>query len=70
MDQCLYALHCLSGILFFYLVSRACLRGHGPEVDDQASLLPFADDPLVARRVEQAIGKPVPAVAPDSAFQA
>lgn len=70
MDLCLYVLHCLSGVVCFYLLSRACLRGHAPEDVDQASLMPFADDPVVAQRVEKAIGKPVPALAPDAAFAA
>ncbi|KJK09922.1 MULTISPECIES: hypothetical protein [Pseudomonas] len=70
MDQWLYALHCINGVLFFYLVTSVCLRGHSREVDDQASLMPFADDPAVAQRVEQAIGKPVPAVKPDVALKA
>ncbi|MCW2271675.1 hypothetical protein D3C77_05910 [compost metagenome] len=70
MNEWLYALYCLSGVLFFYLVTSACLRGHDREVDDQTSLIPFADDPLVAQRVERAIGKPVPAVKPDAAFRA
>ncbi|QYX50282.1 cbb3-type cytochrome c oxidase subunit 3 [Pseudomonas tussilaginis] len=66
----MYALHCINGVLFFYLVTSVCLRGHSREVDDQASLMPFADDPAVAQRVEQAIGKPVPAVKPDVALKA
>ncbi|WP_233281619.1 cbb3-type cytochrome c oxidase subunit 3 [Pseudomonas tructae] len=70
MDDWLYALYCLSGVLFFYLVTSACLQRHSSEVDDQASLMPFADDPAVARRVEAATGKPVPAVAPDAALKA
>ncbi|MDD2046770.1 cbb3-type cytochrome c oxidase subunit 3 [Pseudomonas putida] len=70
MDQWLYALYCLTGVVFFYLVTSACLRGHSREVDDQVSLMPFADDPVAAQRVEQAIGKPVPAVKPDSALEA
>ncbi|CAI8730323.1 Cbb3-type cytochrome c oxidase subunit 3 [Pseudomonas donghuensis] len=70
MDDWLYALYCLSGVLFFYLVTSACLQRHNGEVDDQASLIPFADDPAVARRVEAATGKAVPAVAPDAALKA
>ncbi|MNH18577.1 hypothetical protein D3C77_45810 [compost metagenome] len=70
MNEWLYALYCLNGVVFFYLVTSVCLRGHSREVDDQASLMPFADDPAVAQRVEQAIGKPVPAVKPDVALKA
>ncbi|MEG1628496.1 MULTISPECIES: cbb3-type cytochrome c oxidase subunit 3 [Pseudomonas] len=70
MDQWLYAVYCLTGVLFFYWVTSACLRGHSPEVDDQVSLMPFADDPPAALRVEKAIGKPVPAVTPDAALKA
>ncbi|MGH8379996.1 cbb3-type cytochrome c oxidase subunit 3 [Pseudomonas sp.] len=70
MDQWLYALYCLTGVVFFYLVTSACLCGHSREVDDQVSLIPFADDPAVAQRVEQAIGKPVPTVKPDAALKA
>ncbi|MDN7142468.1 cbb3-type cytochrome c oxidase subunit 3 [Pseudomonas sp. JQ170] len=70
MNEWLYALYCLTGVLFFYLVTSACLRGHSREVDDQVSLIPFADDPLVAQRVAQAIGKPVPAEKPDAAMKA
>ncbi|TDF84369.1 cbb3-type cytochrome c oxidase subunit 3 [Pseudomonas sp. H9] len=70
MDSWIYALSCLTGVAFFYLVTSACLRGHSREVDEQVSLIPFADDPVVAQRVEQAIGKPVPAVRPDAALKA
>jgi hypothetical protein len=70
MNEWLYALYCLNGVVFFYLVTSVCLRGHSREVDDQVSLMPFADDPAAAERVEQAIGKPVPAVKPDAALKA
>ncbi|PPS64603.1 CcoQ/FixQ family Cbb3-type cytochrome c oxidase assembly chaperone [Pseudomonas sp. BRM28] len=56
--------------MFFYLITSACLRRHSDQVDDQASLIPFADDPVVARRVEQAIGRPVPAEAPEALLKA
>ena len=65
-----YAVSCLSALLFFYWVTTACLQRHTHDVDDEASLIPFADDPAVARRVEQAIGKTVPATAPPAAFKA
>lgn len=41
-----------------------CLNRHSAQSLDDASLIPFADDPEVARRVEQATGKTVKAVAP------
>ncbi|MFK0090213.1 cbb3-type cytochrome c oxidase subunit 3 [Pseudomonas sp. NPDC090755] len=69
MDEWWYALYCLAGVLFFYLVTSACLRGHSHEVDEHVSLMPFADDPAAARRVEVAIGKAVPARAPDARLE-
>jgi len=44
-----------------------CLRGQSDQSLDDASLMPFADDPEVARRVEQATGKQINAVAPEEA---
>jgi len=44
-----------------------CLRGESDKSLDDASLMPFADDPEVARRVEQATGKQINAVAPQVA---
>ncbi|MFL1390866.1 cbb3-type cytochrome c oxidase subunit 3 [Pseudomonas tritici] len=44
-----------------------CLRDQSDKSLDDASLLPFADDPEVARRVEQATGKQINAVAPEEA---
>lgn len=44
-----------------------CLRGRSDQSLDDASLMPFADDPEVARRVEQATGKQINAVAPEEA---
>ncbi|MBC3239584.1 hypothetical protein ACVWXR_003470 [Pseudomonas lurida] len=44
-----------------------CLRGESDKSLDDASLMPFADDPEVARRVEQATGKQINAVAPQAA---
>jgi len=43
------------------------LRGQSDQSLDDASLIPFADDPEVARRVEQATGKQINAVAPEEA---
>jgi hypothetical protein len=45
------------------------LRGQSKESLDEASLMPFADDPEVARRVELATGKRVNAVAPEETKQ-
>ncbi|PWB32426.1 CcoQ/FixQ family Cbb3-type cytochrome c oxidase assembly chaperone [Pseudomonas sp. SDI] len=70
MNDWLYGLYCFSGVLFFYLITSACLKRHDTRIDDEASLIPFADDPQVARRVERAIGKAVPATAPDAALKA
>ena len=44
-----------------------CLRGQSQKSLEDASLMPFADDPEVARRVELATGKPINAVAPEEA---
>lgn len=44
-----------------------CLRGESDKSLDDASLMLFADDPEVARRVEQATGKQINAVAPQAA---
>lgn len=70
MNEWMYGLYCVTGLVFFYLITSACLKRHSNEVDDQTSLIPFADDPAVARRVEQAIGRPVPAEAPEALFKA
>ncbi len=44
-----------------------CLRGQTEQNLEDASLIPFADDPEVARRVELATGKRVHAIAPEQA---
>jgi cbb3-type cytochrome oxidase subunit 3 len=44
-----------------------CLRRQSEETLDEASLIPFADGPEVARRVELATGKQIHAVAPEQA---
>ncbi|MFT0475693.1 cbb3-type cytochrome c oxidase subunit 3 [Pseudomonas antarctica] len=44
-----------------------CLHGESENSLDDASMLPFADDPEVARRVELATGKPINAVAAEQA---
>jgi hypothetical protein len=43
------------------------LRRETADSLDEASMVPFADDPEVARRVELATGKTVKAVAPEVA---
>ncbi|MBH8612992.1 MULTISPECIES: cbb3-type cytochrome c oxidase subunit 3 [Pseudomonas] len=52
------------GVASLWLGVEYCLRSHSAQSLDDASLMPFADDPEVARRVEQATGKTVKAVAP------
>jgi len=54
-------------LICLYGAVEYCLRGQTNESLDEASLIPFADDPEVARRVELATGKPVHAVAPETA---
>ncbi|WP_338801771.1 cbb3-type cytochrome c oxidase subunit 3 [Pseudomonas sp. RSB 5.4] len=55
------------GVVFLWLAVEYCLRHQTEESLDDASMVPFADDPEVARRVELATGKPVKAVAPEEA---
>ncbi|MGE8175909.1 cbb3-type cytochrome c oxidase subunit 3 [Pseudomonas fluorescens] len=57
----------LLGVACLYLSVEYCLRHQSAESLDDASLIPFADDPEVARRVELATGKTVKAVAPEEA---
>lgn len=54
-------------LLCLYGSVEYCLRGQSEKSLEDASLIPFADDPDVARRVEQATGKQVNAVAPEQA---
>ena len=54
-------------LLCLYGAVEYCLHGQSEKSLDDASLIPFADDPEVARRVEQATGKQVNAVAPEQA---
>ncbi|MFG6202766.1 cbb3-type cytochrome c oxidase subunit 3 [Pseudomonas retamae] len=53
------------GVVFLWLAVEYCLRPETADSLDEASMVPFADDPEVARRVELATGKPVKAVAPE-----
>ncbi|AJO78392.1 hypothetical protein [Pseudomonas sp. MRSN 12121] len=55
----------LLGVTFLYLSIGYCLRHQTAKSLDDASLIPFADDPEVARRVEVATGKKIDAVAPE-----
>ena len=52
------------GVLSLWLAVEFCLKHQTAESLDEASLIPFADDPEVARRVELATGKTINAVAP------
>ncbi|KAB0487927.1 hypothetical protein SAMN04490202_5256 [Pseudomonas reinekei] len=53
------------GVVFVWVTIEYCLRHQTAESLDDASLIPFADDPEVAKRVELATGKTVKAVAPE-----
>ncbi|WP_309677764.1 cbb3-type cytochrome c oxidase subunit 3 [Pseudomonas sp.] len=55
------------GVVGLWLAIGYCLKHQTAESLDEASLIPFADDPEVARRVESATGKTVIAVAPEEA---
>lgn len=58
------ALFNLLGVAGLYLSIEYCLRQQSTESLEDASLIPFADDPEVARRVELATGRKIQAVAP------
>ncbi|VVO43322.1 cbb3-type cytochrome c oxidase subunit 3 [Pseudomonas fluorescens] len=53
------------GVMGLWLAVEYCLKHQTAESLEDASLIPFADDPEVARRVELATGKTVKAVAPE-----
>jgi len=55
----------LLGMAFLWFAIECCLRHQTTKSLDDASLIPFADDPEVARRVEAATGKTINAVAPE-----
>ncbi|WP_415767484.1 cbb3-type cytochrome c oxidase subunit 3 [Pseudomonas sp. ZB1P45] len=55
------------GVAGLWLAVEYCLKHQTTESLDEASLIPFADDPEVARRVELATGKRVKTVAPEEA---
>ena len=50
------------GVAFLWFAIEYCLRHQTAKSLDDASLIPFADDPEVARRGELATGKTVNAV--------
>jgi hypothetical protein len=54
-------------VVCLYGAVEYCLRGQSEDTLDEASLIPFADDPEVARRVELATGKQIHAVAAEQA---
>ena len=54
-------------VVCLYGAVEHCLRGQTEQSLEDASLIPFADDPEVARRVELATGKPVHAIEPEQA---
>ncbi|MNU08415.1 hypothetical protein D3C72_2544430 [compost metagenome] len=56
--------------MLFFIVTELCLRNREPDAHGEASMLPFADDPQVARRVEQATGKTIEAVNPPASLRA
>ncbi|WP_223532963.1 cbb3-type cytochrome c oxidase subunit 3 [Pseudomonas sp. BF-R-30] len=55
------------GLAFLWFAVEYCLRHQTAESLDDASLIPFADDPEVARRVELATGKTVRTLPPQEA---
>ncbi|HJR29736.1 MAG TPA: cbb3-type cytochrome c oxidase subunit 3 [Pseudomonas sp.] len=57
----------LLGVSGLWLAVEYCLKHQTADSLEDASLIPFADDPEVARRVELATGKTVKAVAPEEA---
>ncbi len=52
-----YALLSLAALTFFYLATQACLGGRSQRQIEEATMLPFADDEPVARRMERATGR-------------
>ena len=57
----------VGAVACLYRAVEYCLRHQSAKSLDDASLIPFADDPEVARRVELATGKRIDAVAPPEA---
>ena len=54
MTNELWLLACAS---LFFITVQSCLAGRSQRCLDEATMLPFADDPEVARRMEQATGR-------------
>lgn len=54
MTDALWLLACAT---LFFLAVQCCLAGRSQRSLDEATMLPFADDPEVARRMEQATGR-------------
>ncbi|WP_271410651.1 cbb3-type cytochrome c oxidase subunit 3 [Pseudomonas sp. Q1-7] len=52
-----FALLSLGAVAFFYLAIQASLGGKSQRQIDEATMLPFADDEPVARRMERATGR-------------
>ncbi|AYF88472.1 cbb3-type cytochrome c oxidase subunit 3 [Pseudomonas sp. DY-1] len=52
-----YALLSLAALTFFYLAIQASLGGRSQRQMDEATMLPFADDEPVARRMERATAR-------------
>ncbi|VVP68668.1 hypothetical protein PS918_00779 [Pseudomonas fluorescens] len=55
------------GVAGLWLAVECCLKHQTAKGLEEASLIPFADDPEVARRVEAATGKTIDALAPEEA---
>lgn len=51
-------------VVSLWLAVEYCMRHQTAESLEDAGLIPFADDPEVARRVEAATGKTINAAAP------
>jgi hypothetical protein len=54
-------------VIALWLAVEYCLKRQTAQSLEDASLIPFADDPEVARRVEMATGLKVKALAPEEA---
>ncbi|MBF4559495.1 cbb3-type cytochrome c oxidase subunit 3 [Pseudomonas sp. p50] len=54
-------------VIALWLAVEYCFKRQTAQSLEDASLIPFADDPEVARRVEMATGLKVKAVAPEEA---
>jgi len=59
MTEAAYEWLGIAAVVFFFVVTQLCLKNSDTENSEEASMIPFADDPEVARRVEQATGKTI-----------